>query len=176
MPENTGKTLLKMNNFIKLNGKFSISKEVLEFAMNSDEWYHTNGFDITIVPDALLDQDPSVKALLAKFQPHAKLRAIVIKMNAMTFYSMHVDEARAAALNVLLKGQDSVSFFGDPTEDPETFNIETVNYEEDRMFLFNTQRLHGVLNLNEDRYIFSLGFNFPLDYDTIKEFCLENNL
>lgn len=176
MPESTGKILLKMNKFIKLNSRFNITEEVLNFALNTDEWYHTNGFDLTIVPDSILDKDLTVKAIMDKFNGFGKMRAIAIKMNPMSFYSIHVDEARAAALNVLLQGSDSVSFFGDATDDPETFNIDVVNYKKDEMFLFNTQEPHGVLNLTEERYIFSLGFNFPFNYDMIKEFCLENNL
>lgn len=164
------------DKFIKLNSKLTISNEILEFALLSDIWYHTNGFDVSVVPDSILDNDPRLQKIISEFNNVGKIRAIVIKIKPMTFYSMHVDEVRAAALNVLLKGKDSISFFGNPTQDPETFDIDVVDYQKDEMFLFNTQKLHGVLNLSEERYVFSLGFNFPFNYDTIKEFCLENNL
>ena len=164
------------DKFIKLNSKLTISNEILEFALLSDIWYHTNGFDVSVVPDSILENDPQLQKIIREFSHGGKIRAIVIKIKPMTFYSMHVDEVRAAALNVLLKGKDSISFFGNATQDPETFDIDVVDYQKDEIFLFNTQKLHGVLNLSQERYVFSLGFNFPFNYDTIKEFCLENNL
>ena len=171
------------DNFTELNSSFNITNEVLEFALAPEPWHFRNGFNMKVVPEDIWSKNQQIAGLVAHFSTSGRIVPLVIKMSAFTFYRLHTDEVRAAALNVLLKGNNSISFFAEELPDEEdrpfeheVFQVDPVDYQHNKMILFNTQKLHGVLNMDEDRYIFSLGFNFPLDYDTIKEFCLENNL
>lgn len=94
----------------------------------------------------------------------------------MRFYRFHVDDFRGAALNLLLDGWDSQTYFSNTEEDPYLTEITELKYAQNKMYLLNTQIKHAVVNKNNLRYVLSMGFNQPLTYDEVKRFCVENNL
>lgn len=161
------------NNFFKLNNKFNMYNEIISTIKSSSnsDWIHTHGFDILKINIDLIKQNKVLWSLHNVFPSYL----LILKMKPNTFYRLHVDEKRSAAINVLLEGNNSLSFYGEQTQDEEVSNIEVVNYEYNSMYLFDTTNKHGVINLNNDRLMFSMSFNKPLKYSTIKNFCAENN-
>jgi len=68
---------------------------------------------------------------------------------------------------------DSVSFFTTSKIQYTQFDIAELKYEQDHLYLFNTQRQHAVVNNGDDRYVLSMHSN--LSYDDSLKFLKENN-
>jgi hypothetical protein len=78
---------------------------------------------------------------------------------------------------MLITGWDSHSFYGTPKAGSEDmFYINRVIYEPKGYYLFDTKQLHSVLNFDEPRIVFSLGFNPPATYQEVRDFIIEHNL
>jgi hypothetical protein len=116
--------------------------------------------------------DPVTVKLMNQF----KAVPIIFRLPPWQFYRFHTDEIRSCALNMLLVGTDSQTYYGTESEEEEVMNIRELNYEPDCYYLLNTHEKHAVINRNNLRYMFSLGFNVPLSYTQVKEFCEANDL
>lgn len=159
--------------YLKLNTPTQLKVPLLEFAKNSTtNWIRKNGFDIAIVSKHLIENDNVVSKLSQQF----KSVPVIFRMPSWQFYRFHTDQVRSCALNMLLEGNDSQTYYGTPTDDEELTNITELIYEYNTYYLLNTHVKHAVVNRNNIRYMFSMGFNDPLTYDNIKEFCQDNNL
>lgn len=162
-----------MERFYKLKNKTTILPALKSLIANtSTSWYHKNAFDIAMVPKSITETDPTVTKLIERFNA----QPVILKMNPMTFYRFHVDEFRNAALNLLVDGWDSETFYGEPTDNEELTALTALTYEQEYFFLLNTGKPHCVINRNNPRYVFSLGFNDPLTYDMVVNFCREKDL
>lgn len=161
-----------MEQFIKLNATSKSRLLLSGFAKNSYTiWKKKNAFDIAIVPGGLLVDDPILE-LVKKF----KGVPIIFRMQPWQFYRFHTDEDRSCAINLFLEGVDSETYYGVDTADEETLNITELRYEIDRYYLLNTKQKHCVVNRDNVRYMFSVGFPDTVSYETVRDFCLENKL
>ena len=162
-----------MEQFSKLTTISTCKSKLTEFAIsNSTTWIRKNAFDIAMVPKYLINDDIVVMKLMEQFNAVP----VIFRMPPWQFYRFHTDAIRSCALNMLLEGKDSQTYYGTETNDEEVLNIVELNYEADCYYLLNTHLKHSVVNRNNTRYMFSMGFNTPLDYTTVKEFCRANNL
>lgn len=161
-----------MENFIKLKTESTLKNSLLNFAESSKNWIHRNAFDLIVVPHHLIKDDPVVKEIVSNFN----VKLVIFKMKPWQFYRFHVDAIRSCALNLFLSGADSQTYYGESTEDEEIMNIEELVWDPDCYYLLNTQNKHAVVNRNNVRYMFSLGFDPGVEYQTVRTFCLENLL
>ena len=160
-----------MDQFIKLKSTTNLVDTLHSFALRQNTtWIHKNAFDIAVVPHSLVQADNVISKLLGKF----KAVPVIFRMEPMQFYRFHVDAARYSALNLLLSGKDSQTYFATETADEEILNLTELNYDDNCFYLLNTQAKHGVVNRHNTRYMFSLGFED--DYTTLKKFIEDNNL
>jgi hypothetical protein len=93
----------------------------------------------------------------------------------MTWYDWHTDETRQCAINMLIEGTDSQTFFGNRIS-RDIVELTELTYEPLQYYLINTQQKHAVLNLNNTRYMLSIGFNYPNTFKNILQFCKDDNL
>lgn len=147
-----------------------LPKDKLKECISHADWFNRANFDLANLDDRILIHNLKLRKTVAKF----KGIACIIKMNPMTWYNWHTDDKRKAAINFLIEGYDSKCFFG-KQEDSNNFNLTELPYRPDRMYLFNVQRNHAILNLSETRYLLSIGFNCH-SYDEILEYCLEQGV
>lgn len=165
-----------MDKFYKLTCTADFVSELLQHTKTkpSSDWISRFSFNILpLFPRLpLLMQNRAIRSLVEEYNA----QPIVIRIDPMKFYRFHVDDHRGAALNILLEGTDCQTYFGDPDADPYMIDIEELPYEPNSMYLLNTQAKHAVVNRNNHRYALSIGFNSPLTYEQVKDFCIRNNL
>jgi hypothetical protein len=99
-------------------------------------------------------------------------------MDPKNYYGFHVDALRHVAVNMMLEGSDSYTMFGEKTASAEVTKIEQLMYEDSSYYIFNTSKPHAVLNLSDNtRYLLTVGIiDLEVDYETVKEFCIQHNL
>lgn len=99
-------------------------------------------------------------------------------MDPKNYYAFHVDASRHVAVNMMLEGPDSHTMFGEKTASAEVTKIEQLMYEDSSYYIFNTSKPHAVLNLSDNtRYLLTVGIiDLEVDYETVKEFCIQHNL
>jgi len=102
----------------------------------------------------------------------------IFKMDPMNYYTFHTDASRHVAVNMLLEGPNSYTMFGEKTISAEVTKVEQLVYEESSYYIFNTAKPHAVLNLSDKtRYLLTIGIiDFDVDFDTVKDFCIQQNL
>lgn len=96
------------------------------------------------------------------------------------FYNFHIDTNRACAINSLLSGYDSDSYFGSSSYKNEKLiheleNLVPLDYVPGSCYVFNTKHRHGVVNRSETRLTLSIGF-LHHDYEEVLAFCQQNDL
>ncbi len=160
-----------MEPFIQLKTNSKVRLPILQFAKNSSTtWFHKNAFDIAVVPADLLD------TTLLNFKNKFSAHPIIFRMQPWQFYRFHTDAARSCAINMLLEGTDSHTYYGTETKDEEVLDIQELQYNIDSYYLINTQLKHSVINRDNIRYMFSMGFPQEVSYSLIRDYCWENNL
>ena len=160
-----------MEQFIKLNHTSNIRLPLTTWAKSTTHWLHKAAFDLAIVPPGLITEEP-LKELMRQFQG----TPVVFRMQPWQFYRFHTDAARSCAINMLLEGTDSQTYYGEETQDEEVLDIVELKYNMDSYYLLNTHLKHCVVNRDNTRYMFSLGFPERIGYEQVRDFCLERNL
>jgi len=84
-------------------------------------------------------------------------RAGVFSLHPNYYYRLHTDIGRGVGINMLLSGHDSHCLFVDDTDFIE------LKYKKNKLYLFNTQKPHTVINFSQQRYMFSLAFALDKD-------------
>jgi hypothetical protein len=141
-----------------------------DFAHSVTTWKESSGFFFIPVPIQLMKNLP-IFSILPKFIA----RPVILKMNPMTWYDWHIDEKRVATINSLLSGTDSKCFYGNRLT-RDIVEIEELSYESDKFYLLDTTKTHAVLNLNNIRYVLSIGIRAPHSYNNVRQFCIANHL
>ena len=139
--------------YYKIKTKSTISNELLAFSKTSNDWFESNGFSVLIVPKEIIFKDSILKDIVIQFNANPT----ILRMPAKSMYDWHTDGKRSAAINILLDGFDSFTFFGKKFN-PQISSVTELVYSPDEMFLINTSLPHGVYTRNNTRTVFSLGF------------------
>jgi len=162
-----------MKKFAKLKYKTNLVSIILDYINNagSEQWFNSNGFNVLKFPKHLLLQDQSCALILNNFD----CATAILRMSPNTFYKPHIDYTRGAAINLLLSGTESNTFFVQPFHDPRILGVECLDYEQDHLYLLNVQQEHAVLNKDNIRYVLSIGFSNS-SFEQLLEFCLAHDL
>lgn len=162
-----------MNNFLRLNSKFQSLDSVRKFLYSQEHTWNNigYGFDVLLVPPNVIT-DPVIENLVKEFN----VRPNIFRTPPRFWYKWHLDAGRTAALNIEISSEHSHTVFGEDAEHDNKKNIEELVYEQENMYLLNTQTAHSVLNLGSTRYMLGLGFRLPYTYATVRDYCINNNL
>jgi len=154
-----------MNNYFF---ELSVQENLLECLRKETgrtDWVNKLNFDILKLPYNFF-KDSNLFELITLFNASPR----IFKMDPMTWYDWHTDETRQCAINMLIDGNDSRCFFGD-RQNRDIVNLTELTYKPNTYYLFNTQVKHAVLNLNNTRYLLSIGFVLPNTYEDILTYC-----
>lgn len=159
----------QLNNYFHMNTIIDVDI-FCKYAYSVPRWASSNGLEFIPVPIILISNPPLTK-MLVKF----KASPVILKMNKMTWYDWHIDEKRVCTINVLLVGENSKCFFGHHSA-PGTLALDELVYTQGRCCLLDTTKKHAVLNMENTRYMLSLGFHSHTCYDEIMTYCKETEL
>ena len=143
-----------------------------------EQWVKYYWWDALVLDtDTCLDISPTLRNLDADFP----IQSIGIgKIGPNTLYPLHVDTNRGCGINMMLSDCNlhaTESFCAWVDEDTnETYQLK---YEQDTMYLLNTQLKHTVFNFVSERVMFMVEFEADrkdLSYDTMKKLCQEGTL
>lgn len=155
-----------MNLFHKLNfTDHELVNKIKQSIETRTDWFEANGFQMIRLDKAMFFKT-SLFELVLKYNG----KPVCIKMNPMTWYDWHIDETRQCTINMLIEGTNSKCFFGD-RQSRDIVNLTELPYEIGSAYLLNTQIKHAVLNLANDRYLLSIGFDTPNTYSSILDYC-----
>lgn len=161
--------------FYKLKNSCTIVPQLRELAQKStfvDGVYFTYSKSGDL--EELVSLDPTLTAIRARFSTQPYLSII----HPHTWFFWHVDPSfRACAINLLLQGVGHSLFWGKQKQ-ASSIGVVELKYEPDAMYVYNTQTKHAVLNLEEERIIFSLSIygNQGDKYEDVVNWCKEQGL
>jgi hypothetical protein len=160
--------------FYKIAQKSTVRKELLDYALSIKEWPRPRTFLSTSCPKEIYSKDILFEKLSSIIRQD-QFAYYIFKIPAQTYYGLHVDSIRNYAFNMLLNDHsNSVSFFTNTQFEHTQCKITELVYEQDHLYLFNTQNRHAVLNQGDDRFVLSIQGNES--YDKALKFIKENNL
>jgi len=129
-------------------------------------WAKHFGFDAIQLPQDFLEVEPLLAAV-HKIHPIKSLG--LLKVPAKTMYDWHTDDYRLSCINLLVnENHNSHTLFG-KQRDHINKDIIELKYKPKTFYLFNNQVEHCVVNLDVDRYLFSLYFEEEISYPSLKE-------
>lgn len=129
-------------------------------------WTKHFDFDAIQLPQDFLKVEP---LLAAVHEVHPIKSLGLLKVPAKTMYNWHTDDYRLSCINLLVnKNHNSHTLFG-KQKDSINKDIIELKYKPKTFYLFNNQVEHCVINLDVDRYLFSLYFEDEIAYPAIKQ-------
>lgn len=129
-------------------------------------WWPHLGFLATSLSRDWITCEPTLQAV-QQISPIGKLG--ILKIPDHWVYHWHRDQNRQACINLLISSDHhSHTLFGQSVSDTSMHCLE-LRYEPGRFYLFNNQVPHTVINLDVNRYLFSLEFAEPIPYFDIKQ-------
>lgn len=131
-------------------------------------WLPHFGFLATPLDRHWISREPALQAI-AEICPIAQLG--ILQMPDHWVYHWHRDENRQACVNLLISvDHHSHTLFGQSVSNTSMHCLE-LRYEPGRFYLFNNQVPHTVINLDVNRYLFSLEFADPMPFGELKQRC-----
>lgn len=156
--------------FYKLSQKSHILPSIQEEIKNRKDWFDSNGFKILKLPVTLFKQSHILDTII-QFNG----TPLIFKLDPMTWYDWHIDEHRYCSINMHIEGTKSKCFFG-ARENRDIVKLTELSYEPDTFYLLNTREKHAVLNLENTRYMLSIGFNQPCTYQILLDHIIKKTL
>lgn len=150
----------------------SVKKFVAE--SSEDDWKNHLQMTLLTLPLELFKDEPELLEIIDRFG--AQNRLAVYKTTANSSYHWHKDATRHACLNVLLDGYDSLCLFSQAPVNGMMYELEKLDYVENKVFLLDVSKLHTVINFNNERHLLSIGIPRPTTYGVVKAFVEEKFL
>ena len=131
-------------------------------------WQQHFGFNVIFLDNGWIQKELALNEI-NKIHPIKQLG--LLKVENKSFYDWHVDDYRQSCINCLVsKEHNSYCLFGEHKDKWYHDNIIELKYKPYTYYLFNNQKQHTVLNLdNRNRYLFSLYFNKETSYEILRE-------
>ena len=131
-------------------------------------WQEHFGFDAHPIENIWIKKELALNQIDAM---HPIKQLGLLKIPSKSFYNWHVDDFRQSCINMLIsKNHHSYSMFGEYKNNYYHNNIIELQYKPYTYYLFNNQKRHSVVNLdNEDRYLLSLYFSEEKPYHLLQE-------
>jgi len=112
----------------------------------------------------------------SEFDKEFSTKHKLLKIPPRSHYRWHTDAYRNVAINTILIGNDCQTFFTSSTDEVVKDNLVEVDYSDNRSVLLDVSKQHSVLNLGPERIVLSVGFDLPVTYNDIREYCIKRNL
>jgi hypothetical protein len=136
-------------------------------------WLPHFGFLATPLSRDWIAREPALQAV-EQLCPIAQLG--ILQMPDHWVYHWHQDQNRQACINLLIsRDHHSHTLFGNSVSDTSMHCLE-LEYEPGRFYLFNNQVPHSVINLDVNRFLFSLEFAEPVPYAELKQRFADSGL
>lgn len=122
----------------------------------------------------IIQQNELLTKLQSKFD--AKMRLYMFP--SMTCYNWHRDAEIGCSMNLVLDDYSAHTLFNPANRKDILDKVIELKYEKNKWYLFNSQILHTVINLDtRDRPLLTLSFPLGVDYQTVLKFIKsEENL
>ena len=148
-------------------------RQKIQSAIESN-WATSYGLTSLFLKEEDFIADPKITSIIQKFSCYPRLS--IKRTDPFSCYVWHRDANRNASINMLIDGYDSSSLFGKMISFNWFHNLEVLPYEPARYYLMDVTQHHTVINLNNYRYVLTIGFHPPTTYNDVKMFILENDL
>ena len=137
-------------------------------------WDKHFGFDVIFLDSSWIQKELALKEIN---ELHRIRQIGLLKVSSKYCYHWHVDDFRQSCINSLIsKDHHSHTLFGEYKDVFYYNNLIELKYKPYTYYLFNNQKNHTVLNLdNKDRYLFSLYFEEETSYEILRD-KLKNEL
>lgn len=144
-----------------------LSKHCLQLAADPKaHWTPHFGFQAMPLSKDLIGREPALLAI-ETVCPIGQIG--ILRMPDHWVYHWHRDQNRQSCINMLLSiDHHSHTLFGQSINRTNMHCVE-LNYEQNRYYLFNNQIPHTVINLDIDRYLFSLEFAEAVPYNDMRK-------
>ena len=161
---------LTANYFYKLNLNSVIVNSVKDFIYNSKEsdWHIFLEQDILLLPEDIFKSDNQIYQLIKHFGCEKRLGIYRFQPNFS--YGWHTDLIRHVAVNMLIDGWNSKTYFSKASKIRLNTNLQEVPYEENKYILMNVKELHSVFNLDNLRYVISIGIPPPATFQDVSQY------
>jgi hypothetical protein len=115
----------------------------------------------------LIEQDTVLKKLQSKF--NAMMRLYMFP--GMTVYNWHRDVEMGCSMNLVMDDYSAHTLFN-PSDKKEIIDkVVELKYEKNKWYLFNSQILHSVINVDHtDRILLTITFPKGVTYNDVFEF------
>lgn len=155
-----------------LKEKSQSAEVLLDFAKSTAVFSEVHGGIIAApVPVDLLRKDAGIMKLIDRFSIQEHNRVSIFKFPPNTCYHWHMDGIRSCAINMLLSGFDSKTYFGRRMGGGKyVADLESLPYQSHTYYFFNTGVMHTVFNFSEERYLLSLGVPQTFTRETVYDF------
>ena len=168
--------------YTKLKAPLLDYKSLYEKLVNKDSelpWHSsaiTYDFKLIKMSMTYVENNETLSAIYDKF----KFSTYIFKLPANYNYNWHIDSDRGLSINMPLNNHiNSHTCFLTDDSLGSSNKFHRLDWDPGYFYLFNTQRMHSVLNLNEDRYFFSMTFDQTkndLSYEMVLNYCKEKEL
>jgi hypothetical protein len=164
------------NKFTQLTISDTLTESLIEKVnrSTSDQWKDV--LEMHLLPLKIDDfaGQPEIIDFIEQFECEGHLAIYEFQPNYC--YSWHIDSSRHCAVNMLLTGFDSFAMFGDMKSMRKIYNIERLEYQRNKYYLFDVSKMHCVVNFSEKRYLLSIGAEKPNRYEQALEYFAEKRL
>lgn len=144
---------------------------------DSLSWQKYFAFEAAELPlELVLENEPILQKINNVFKID-KLGILLVKKN--TTYNWHKDAVRGVAINLLLSTAHNSHCIFSRDSVTTVSEIVELKYSPDTFYIFNNQCSHMVVNLDFDRYLFSVEFQKPkqsLTFFNVKYWADINNI
>ena len=115
----------------------------------------------------LIKQDETLSKLQSKF--NAMMRLYMFP--SMSVYNWHKDVEMGCSMNLVMDDYTAHTLFNTSDQKGIIDKVVELKYEKNKWYLFNSQILHSVINVDhKDRILLTITFPKSVTYHTIFEF------
>lgn len=115
----------------------------------------------------LIKEDEVLSKLQSKF--NAMMRLYMFP--SMTVYNWHRDVEMGCSMNLVMYDYDAHTLFNPSDKKEIRDKVVELKYEKNKWYLFNSQILHSVINVdNKDRILLTITFPKGVTYKDVFEF------
>jgi hypothetical protein len=156
-------------NFLEIDHDATVIAESVNAFLPDATWkwipFMTVSTNFKGVGKEIANNDTLLKLLVEKFNGALKL----YKFPGNSVYKWHKDAFVGCSLNMVLENYNCHTLFSTDFQHNNIFKVEELVYVPKKFYLFNSQTLHTVINLDpRERILVTIIFDKSVSFETIK--------
>jgi hypothetical protein len=156
--------------FYKIDTDTELIIEAVKNHLPKAQWYWASYMTIAsgfhIISKPVVEKDPFLKSLNDIFKAEVR----IYKVPSKSWYRWHKDALFGVSMNMVLEDYECHTLFYGDAINEHLNNVIELKYQPKTWYLFNTQEVHGVLNLDSrDRILVSMNFPKEVSYEEVKQ-------